>query len=118
MKKVCALIFTLAANANLASQECRELLSPPNEFFRAIEEGNISRVKGMLWQLPHILYTPNQNGTTPTMIAVYLEEWEIANLLIARGANLGAQNHLGKTVASFYSPGRRRGVDLAAQREF
>jgi ankyrin repeat protein len=58
------------------------------EFFKAIKQGEHSKIEEMLGQDPGLVNAKNESGMSGVVIASYYGEPKIASLLVSRGAKL------------------------------
>jgi len=65
--------------------------------FGAIRGGQIDMVRGMITESPELVNTADARKFTPLVMATYMAQREVTELLIAHGANLEARDGKGNT---------------------
>lgn len=88
---LCSLFFSL--NTLTACSQEKTMTSSTNEIFQIIAQQNLSEMKVWLSKKPN-LELKNEKGETPLMAATYLNQVQMAKLLIDAGANVNAQDNL------------------------
>lgn len=83
------------------------------EIYKAIQDGDIKKVKALLEENPESVNTRNEYGTTPLFLATMRGKVEIMMLLINKGADVRAKNSNGFTAldTAVYS-GNKQAVEL------
>jgi ankyrin repeat protein len=66
-------------------------------FFNEIRNGNMEAVKNLVSELPYLVNSVDQRGSTPLILATYYDQGEIANFLLEQGAKIDAKDASGNT---------------------
>ncbi|ALL04717.1 hypothetical protein AQ505_03970 [Pedobacter sp. PACM 27299] len=88
---LCSLFFSL--NTLTACSQEKTMTSSTNEIFQIIAQQNLSEMKVWLSKKPN-LELKNEKGETPLMAVTYLNQVQMAKLLIDAGANVNTQDNL------------------------
>lgn len=73
----------------------------PRDFFDYVVKGEIERVTDAIKLNEDLVYSRNAGGSTALHMAVFHAEYAIARLLIAKGADIDAENNVGRTPMSY-----------------
>jgi len=68
-----------------------------NALFEAIRNQNIDQVRSVLESNPEFLKTTDQRGSTPLILATYVNLFDITKALIEAGADVNQQDASGNT---------------------
>jgi ankyrin repeat protein len=84
---VCSLGSPLCVSRTYA-QQSNTALTANQEFIDSIKKGDLAKVGQMLKQDPSLIKATSKNGASAILVAVYLRQKPIADLLIATGVEL------------------------------
>ncbi len=62
------------------------------QFFKAIREGSVKEVNELLHNESGLLQSRDQRGSTPLILATYYNQYEITELLLAKGAKINEKD--------------------------
>lgn len=67
------------------------------ELINLIRTGEVEPIRLLISKNPKLVNVPDPKGFTPLVLATYMGQKEIAELLIDHGANINAQDAVGNT---------------------
>lgn len=88
---LCSLFFSL--NTLTACSQEKTMTSTTNEIFQIVAQQNLPKMEIWLSKKPN-LEIKNEKGETPLMAVTYLNQVQMASLLIDAGANVNAQDNM------------------------
>jgi len=71
------------------------------QFHDFVVKGNIEKVRDALKANEDLVFNRNGGGSTALHLAVFHCEYDIARLLLAKGADIEAENNCGRTPMSY-----------------
>jgi uncharacterized protein len=83
---MCSLLMAIVFSSRAYAEQNGAKASAQEQFFAAIQAGDVDRVKKLLKENPSFAKSSNEKGTTATLFAVYTQHKDIAELLLASGA--------------------------------
>ncbi|MCP9237638.1 ankyrin repeat domain-containing protein [Lewinella sp. JB7] len=72
-------------------------MNPSEQFFAAIRNGDVAEVKDMLARQPELQHARDQRGSTPLVLATYLENLDTTRALVEAGADPDTKDGTGNT---------------------
>ena len=66
-------------------------------FFNELRIGNTETVKELVAELPELINSVDQRGSTPLILATYYDQRDLANFLLDQGAEIDAKDASGNT---------------------
>jgi ankyrin repeat protein len=90
---VCMLAMSTCVWADDMAQASADIQSGQNvKFFKAVKDGDVATVKQMASENNSLINSTDKNGYTPLHNAAYYGQKDVANELLAQGANINATN--------------------------
>lgn len=114
LKNVLALFFILVFSQALFVSP--SMAADDDTIFQAAENGDLDRVKALLKGNPRLVNAKDEQGRTPLIAALYVDcNEDVAEFLIAKGADVKARDSAGNSVLYYAArKGSKKMVQLLA----
>ena len=80
------------------------------DIHKVVKQGDLEKVRAMLEENPELINTQDTQGNTPLHLAAYKGYMEVAELLIAEGADVNCRNKHGDTPIHYAAKGGQKNI--------